>query len=156
MIQGIPVPRTPVYCHSLLFFPLGALQMRVVICPTLIRDSCSWGLGSAVLKQKSPHGSVFSCSNSADHQVSRFGSRMSQVMHHRLGRLLCRSSCQAVQKCFVSSKPKASENRDVGFKTSEIKIKAMLVSSRFVCWNGVGLSFPTVRKERCSLDENKS
>ena len=76
------------------------------------------------------------------------------MMHCRLGRLLCRSSCQAAQIGFVSCKPKALENRDVGVKISEIK--TVLVSSRFVCWYGVGLSFSAVRKETCSLGGNKS
>lgn len=122
MIQGIPVSRTSVYCRSLLFSLLGALQTRVVICPSLIQESSVWGLRSAVLNQKCTYGRVFSCTKSAEHWGSCFGGRGSQVMHHCLGKLPCHSSWWAAQKGFINSKPKALEIHDVGVKTSEIKI----------------------------------
>lgn len=33
--------------------------------------------------------------------------------------------------------------------------KNMIFSSRFVCWDGIRLSFPTVRKKKCSFCGNK-
>lgn len=101
-------------------FPLGALQMRVVIRPTPTQEPRSWGSGSAVLKQRSPQG-TFSPVVTAQSVAS--------------------GAWGAAQKGFGSAKPKALANCDVGVETSEMKAKPMLVSSRSVCWHRVIVSY---------------
>lgn len=44
-----------------------------VTCPTLVWESCSWGLGSAGPKQKPPRSSDLSCRSSAGHRVPAGG-----------------------------------------------------------------------------------
>lgn len=93
-----------------LFFPLGALPGRVVICPI--------PTGSAVPEQRRPQGTVSLVTAQS----------------------IASGAWGAAQKGFGSAKPKAYANRDVGVQTSEIKAGPMLVPSRCVCWLGVPVS----------------
>lgn len=101
-----------------LFFPLGALPGRVVICPIPTPEPHSWGSGSAVPEQRRPQGTVSLVTAQS----------------------IASGAWGAAQKGFGSAKPKAYANRDVGVQTSEIKAGPMLVPSRCVCWLGVPVS----------------
>lgn len=63
---------------------------------------------------------------------------------------ICFIFCFYTLLLFVNFRPKASENQNVGVKTSEIKPKNMLISSGFLCSQGAGFSLAAAGMERCS------